>query len=224
MERLLFAGVETPEDLFSVLDRLSRPGSRRRSWSRQSTRFVATDRPPPICGWPGTSPRRPLLMAEDLQDQLLRSEDSIPWGEFRTESHSESRTLSSFCLRDNLRMGKPRKTPPTEQKIRDAFAKRLAELCEDKFEVKKNGLTQTDLGKLLGVSQSMMSSYFKAKKYPSSIQAARMALVLECGTEYLLTGRGPKWLATTEAIDISGLNERQREAVRRTVESYRPEA
>ena len=77
------------------------------------------------------------------------------------------------------------------------FGARLKRLCEEA------GLKTkvAELGRKLGVSGTTAWHYMQGEKLPSMAKAIEIAEKLNCYTEYLLTGQGPK--NDSEVIDLA---------------------
>ena len=72
--------------------------------------------------------------------------------------------------------------------IKKEFANRLSQVLAEKFP----GQKQTEISKKLGVSQSTISLWTKAKRLPDMENAIEISVLLDVCVEWLLTGRGEK--------------------------------
>ena len=77
------------------------------------------------------------------------------------------------------------------------------------------GLTQTELGKLLGVSKSVISKYETSMSYPPYDTLISIAQVFKVSTDYMLG------LEKTKTININGLTESQINSLLTVVEEYK---
>lgn len=79
----------------------------------------------------------------------------------------------------------------------------------------KNGLTQSQLAKRLGVSRSAVNSWEMSLSTPSSIYLVELSRIFGVTTDYLLS------LDEGMKIDISDLNEKEQSMVIQLVDYFR---
>lgn len=80
---------------------------------------------------------------------------------------------------------------------------------------KQGGLTQSELGRRVGLSKAVVSKYENGMGYPTFDTLIRIAKYFGVTTDYLLG------VETASALDVSGLTESQLEAVHRTVNEFK---
>lgn len=76
---------------------------------------------------------------------------------------------------------------------------------------KRNNLTQSELGRHIGLSKAVISKYETGIGYPDFKTVIRLAKYFGVTTDYLLGAENGK------TIDVSGLTESQTELITRTV-------
>lgn len=79
---------------------------------------------------------------------------------------------------------------------------------------KNNGLTQSELGRHVGLSKAVISKYETGIGYPNFETLIRIAEYFGITTDYLLGVENGKM------VDVSGLNESQIEAVHRIIAEF----
>ena len=89
------------------------------------------------------------------------------------------------------------------------FGKKLKELRTNA------GLTQAQLGSLIGVTKSVVSFYELQERSPSPDVLIKLSQIFHVSTDYLLG------LSTKETIDISGLNAEDVALIRNMAERLR---
>ena len=89
------------------------------------------------------------------------------------------------------------------------FAEKLRALRKEK------NLTQQQLASLIGVKNSVISFYEMGDRVPSPEVIKKLAAALHVSTDYLLG------LEKNEAIDVSGLDEKDKILVRLMVDTLR---
>lgn len=77
----------------------------------------------------------------------------------------------------------------TSQKRYPEFAARFREVLHDKAWEK---YTRKELGKMIGVSASLVTYWWNGDRLPTVEQAAHLGNIFECQVEWLLTGKGSK--------------------------------
>ncbi|MBD5081058.1 MAG: helix-turn-helix transcriptional regulator [Ruminococcaceae bacterium] len=80
---------------------------------------------------------------------------------------------------------------------------------------KQSGLTQSELGRRVGLSKAVVSKYENGMGYPTFGTLIRIAKFFSVTTDYLLG------TANGNILDVSGLTESQLEAVQRTVNEFK---
>ena len=80
---------------------------------------------------------------------------------------------------------------------------------------KREGLTQSELGRHVGLSKAVVSKYETGIGYPNFETLICIAKYFGVTTDYLLG------VETTNVLDVSGLTESQHEAVHRTVNEFK---
>ena len=80
---------------------------------------------------------------------------------------------------------------------------------------KREGLTQSELGRHVGLSKAVVSKYETGIGYPNFETLICIAKYFGVTTDYLLG------VETTNVLDVSGLTESQLEAVHRTVNEFK---
>ena len=75
-------------------------------------------------------------------------------------------------------------------------------------------LTQSDLGRILGVTTSAVSSYEIAERQPSYDILIKLSSFFNVSTDYLLG------LSKKDVIDITDLTEKQRTIIRETIAEF----
>jgi transcriptional regulator with XRE-family HTH domain len=79
----------------------------------------------------------------------------------------------------------------------------------------EKGLSQSELGSLVGISKAVISKYENAISYPSYDILIRMAKTFNVSTDYLLGVEKKK------TIDIDGLNSKQIDSLITVANEYR---
>lgn len=79
---------------------------------------------------------------------------------------------------------------------------------------KNNGLTQSDLGRRVGLSKAVVSKYETGIGYPNFETLIRIAKYFGVTTDYLLGEENVK------TVDVSELTESQAEIIHRTVAEF----
>lgn len=79
----------------------------------------------------------------------------------------------------------------------------------------ENQLTQTQLAQLVGVQNSIISFYENGDRIPSPKTLRKLAATLHVTSDYLMG------IEKKECIDVSGLNEHDKQIVRQLVEELR---
>jgi len=79
---------------------------------------------------------------------------------------------------------------------------------------KRGGLTQSELGRHIGLSKAVISKYETGIGYPNFETLIHIAKYFGVSTDYLLGAENGK------SIDISGLTESQTELIPRTVAEF----
>lgn len=92
------------------------------------------------------------------------------------------------------------------------FGRRLRELRKQK------NLTQKELASLIGVKNSIISFYEVGDRIPSPEVIVKLSAALHTTTDYLLG------VEKTEIIDVSGLNEDDKQLIRSIVDNIRNKA
>lgn len=97
------------------------------------------------------------------------------------------------------------------------FSKRFVQMCKERNAPDN----QTELGKLLGVSQSLIAYWKNGNRLPTLENGIIAADYLGCNVEWLLTGKGEKYpnIKNEMLLDISKLSEKDREIVKALVKS-----
>ncbi|MDE6579918.1 MAG: helix-turn-helix domain-containing protein [Ruminiclostridium sp.] len=80
---------------------------------------------------------------------------------------------------------------------------------------KRNGLTQSELGRRVGLSKAVVSKYENGMGYPTFDTLIRIARFFSVTTDYLLG------VESGNILDVSGLSDSQLEAVQRTVNEFK---
>lgn len=80
---------------------------------------------------------------------------------------------------------------------------------------KKNNFTQESLARELGVTKSVISAYEKGIRMPSYDILVHIAEIFNVSTDYLLG------LEKTNIVDLSGLTEREMDAVRALIDAMK---
>lgn len=80
---------------------------------------------------------------------------------------------------------------------------------------KQSGLTQSELGRRVGLSKAVVSKYENGMGYPTFDTLIRIAKYFGVTTDYLLG------VENGSTLDVSGLTESQLEAVHRTVNEFK---
>ncbi|MDE7280391.1 MAG: helix-turn-helix domain-containing protein [Ruminiclostridium sp.] len=80
---------------------------------------------------------------------------------------------------------------------------------------KQSGLTQSELGRRVGLSKAVVSKYENGMGYPTFDTLIRIAKFFSVTTDYLLGAENGN------ILDVSGLTESQLEAVQRTVNEFK---
>lgn len=92
--------------------------------------------------------------------------------------------------------------------VKSAFAQRLNELCAESDDIpKKYEGIQVALGKRFGVSQKAARKWLEGEGMPTFAKCIEIAKWGKVHTEWLLTGRGPKYLEPEESTPENGLSE-----------------
>lgn len=76
-----------------------------------------------------------------------------------------------------------------------AFAARLNEICDDMKVPPKGQARQTTLAIIFGITQKGVRKWLEGEGYPSIDMARRIAMWADVHFEWLMTGRGPKWIS-----------------------------
>lgn len=79
---------------------------------------------------------------------------------------------------------------------------------------KRSGLSQSELGKHIGLSKSVISNYENGINYPDYENLLRIAKYFGVTTDYLLGAQNIK------TIDVSGLTESQIELMNHTIAEF----
>lgn len=82
---------------------------------------------------------------------------------------------------------------------------------------KSHKITQNEFAQRLGVTKSTISAYENGSRLPSYDILLRISLIFKVSTDYLL-GRSDKKF---QAVDISGLTEKQIEFVHSSINAFR---
>ncbi|MDE6725371.1 MAG: helix-turn-helix domain-containing protein [Ruminiclostridium sp.] len=80
---------------------------------------------------------------------------------------------------------------------------------------KQSGLTQSELGRRVGLSKAVVSKYENGMGYPTFDTLIRIARIFSVTTDYLLG------VESGNILDVSGLSDSQLEAVQRTVNEFK---
>jgi len=84
------------------------------------------------------------------------------------------------------------KLAPNESAIKDSFAARLNQLCDEAGIPPKFKNRQAQVGKLFGVSQKGARKWLEAEGLPTFEKCIEIALYFNVIVDWLLTGRGAK--------------------------------
>ena len=83
------------------------------------------------------------------------------------------------------------------------------------------GFTQTELAEKIFVNKSMISAYEKGKRMPSLDVLIQLSSIFNVSIDYLLGIQRENTDDKETAIDISGLNNKQRKIIKELIDVFR---